>query len=114
MTTIMALYLASSLVFMGFASAQAPVAQPLVCPLTRLQLQVCVDILGIGVIINPRGNRCCTLLASLNNDALASACACTAARINLLGLTLNVTVRFDQLRNLCPRVTPLPGGAICN
>ncbi|ESQ55108.1 hypothetical protein EUTSA_v10026972mg [Eutrema salsugineum] len=115
MTTVLALYFTFNLVFLGFASAKpATPPQHPVCPLTRSELNVCVNILSlVTVILNPRNvAECCNLLTRVGG-AEAAKCACDAAKISVLGL-LTVRVRLNQLLSLCPAVQVPLGGLICN
>ncbi|KAJ4880847.1 Bifunctional inhibitor/lipid-transfer protein/seed storage 2S albumin superfamily protein [Raphanus sativus] len=101
----MTLYLTLSLVLFGFASAQPPLGQPPVCPLTLLQIRSCIRILRIGVFLTSRNvGPCCDVLDQLDPPR-ASVCACDAASINLLGIIVNV--RVTQLLRLC-RVPTTP------
>ncbi|CAN7032053.1 hypothetical protein BRARA_H01115 [Brassica rapa] len=105
MTRIIPLYL--TLVLFGFASAQPPLGQPPVCPLTLLQIRGCIRILRIGVILNTRNvGPCCTILDQLDPPR-ASVCACDAASINLGILGITVNLRVNQLLRLC-RVPTTP------
>ncbi|CAN8325594.1 unnamed protein product [Cochlearia groenlandica] len=113
-TNVIALYLTFNFVFLGFAAAQPPVAQPLVCPISLRELGVCVDLFGlVAIIINPtRLARCCDLLAGVGAPR-ASICACDAARISILGL-LNINARVDRLLSRCPASIRPPNGVNCN
>lgn len=119
MKTVMALYLTFNLVFLGFVSAQPPVVQPLMCPLSVTQLNPCVSILGLVTIDLTAQNAatCCDVLAGVGVPN-APECACEAARNSLLGglgLGLSViTGRVTDLLRLCP-LTQLPlGGVTCS
>ncbi|CAN8325596.1 unnamed protein product [Cochlearia groenlandica] len=115
MTNVIALYLTFNFIFLGFAAAQPPRAQPLVCPISLSELRVCVDLLGlVGIIISPtRLAQCCDLLAGVGAPQ-ASVCACAAARISILGL-LNINARVDRLLRRCPAsIRPPYNGVNCN
>ncbi|CAA7046420.1 unnamed protein product [Microthlaspi erraticum] len=116
MKTSMALYLTFNLVFLGFVSAQPPVVEPLMCPLSVTQLNPCVSILGLVTITLTAQNvaTCCNVLAGVGLPN-APECACEAARNSLLGglgLGLNViTGRVNELFSLCP-LSQLPVGSV--
>ncbi|XP_020244852.1 14 kDa proline-rich protein DC2.15-like [Asparagus officinalis] len=78
------------------------------CPIDALKLGVCADVLGslLNVTIgNPPKKPCCSLLGNLV-DLEAAVCLCTAVKLNLLGLNLNIPVDLSLLLNYCGKKYP--------
>nr|GMC94378.1 14 kDa proline-rich protein DC2.15-like [Ipomoea batatas] len=75
------------------------------CPIDVLKLGVCANLLGglLGVEVgSPPTLPCCTLLAGLT-DLEVAVCLCTAIRLNVLGINLNVPLALSLVLNNCGR-----------
>ncbi|RLN34231.1 hypothetical protein C2845_PM03G18850 [Panicum miliaceum] len=105
------LFLAVSLVVLGVAT---PGAFGQSCPYNTLQLGVCADLLKlVDATVNVGSastQPCCSLLNGLA-DLDAAACLCTAAKVNLLGINLNLGVDLSLILNSCGK--NLPAGYVC-
>lgn len=78
------------------------------CPIDALKLGVCADVLGslLNVTIGqPPKTPCCPLISGLV-DLEAAVCLCTAIKLNLLGINLNIPVDLSLLLNYCGKKTP--------
>ncbi|XP_012076262.2 14 kDa proline-rich protein DC2.15 [Jatropha curcas] len=73
------------------------------CPVDALKLKLCANVWGIIQI--PPNQPCCSLLGNL--VALeAAACLCTAIKVNVLGLNLNVPLDLSLYLNNCGKKVP--------
>lgn len=78
------------------------------CPIDALKLGVCADVLGslLNITIGkPPKTPCCSLLGNLVNLE-AAVCLCTAIKLNLLGINLNIPVDLSLLLNYCGKKVP--------
>lgn len=83
------------------------------CPIDTLKLGVCANLLGglIGVIIETLLKApCCSLIQGMV-DLEAAACLCTAIKVNILGIKLNVPLSLSLLLNTCSK--NVPKGFVC-
>ncbi|CAN1185963.1 Lipid transfer protein EARLI 1, partial [Linum perenne] len=81
---------------------------PRKCPIDTLKLGVCTDVLGSLLNLklgNPPVEPCCSLISGLV-DLEAAVCLCTAIKVNLLGINLNVPVSLSLLLNVCGKKAP--------
>ncbi|XP_057952516.1 14 kDa proline-rich protein DC2.15-like [Malania oleifera] len=117
------LFLAVNLLFFALVSGQycdstctppgIPAGQTLTCPRDTLKLGVCANLLNglLGVVLGtPPTTPCCSLIAGLA-DLEAAVCLCTAIRVNLLGINLNIPVSLNLLLNACGNTAP--SGFVC-
>ncbi|XP_059275995.1 14 kDa proline-rich protein DC2.15-like [Lycium ferocissimum] len=78
------------------------------CPIDALKLGVCANVLGnlLGLVIgNPPKKPCCSLINGLV-DLEAALCLCTAIKLNVLGINLNVPLSLSLLLNVCGKKVP--------
>ncbi|CAN1333423.1 Lipid transfer protein EARLI 1, partial [Linum perenne] len=78
------------------------------CPIDTLKLGVCTDVLDSLLNLklgNPPVEPCCSLISGLV-DLEAAVCLCTAIKVNLLGINLNVPVSLSLLLNVCGKKAP--------
>ncbi|XP_031095603.1 14 kDa proline-rich protein DC2.15-like [Ipomoea triloba] len=83
------------------------------CPRDALKLGVCANLLGglVGAVVGtPPTLPCCSLIAGLA-DLEAAVCLCTAIRLNVLGINLNVPLALSLVLNNCGR--QVPNGFTC-
>ncbi|XP_022751806.1 14 kDa proline-rich protein DC2.15-like [Durio zibethinus] len=79
------------------------------CPKDTLKLGVCADLLGLVNITEGTApsSKCCALLSGLA-DLEAALCLCTAIKVNVLGINLNIPVTLSLLISACQKELP-PG-----
>ncbi|XP_019200267.1 PREDICTED: 14 kDa proline-rich protein DC2.15-like [Ipomoea nil] len=78
------------------------------CPRDALKLGVCANLVGglVGAVVGtPPTLPCCSLIAGLA-DLEAAVCLCTAIRLNVLGINLNVPLALSLVINNCGRQLP--------
>ncbi|XP_028773760.1 pEARLI1-like lipid transfer protein 1 [Neltuma alba] len=74
------------------------------CPIDALKLGVCANLLGT-VNVQLGKSDCCPHLNGLV-DLEAAACLCTAIRVNVLGINLNVSHTLSTILSTCGRSVP--------
>ncbi|XP_042038507.1 14 kDa proline-rich protein DC2.15-like [Salvia splendens] len=80
------------------------------CPRDTLKLGVCADLLSLANVVvgsPPSGDKCCPLLEGLA-DLEVAACLCTAIKVNVLGINLDIPVALSVLLSACQKTVP-PG-----
>ncbi|KAL6847690.1 hypothetical protein ACP4OV_022478 [Aristida adscensionis] len=76
------------------------------CPVNALKLSVCANVLNLLKLgVPPSNDQCCPLLKGLV-DLDAALCLCTAVKLDLLGINLNVPVDLTLLLNHCGKTCP--------
>ncbi|AES64544.1 Lipid transfer protein [Medicago truncatula] len=80
-----------------------PVTPPQNCNL--LNLNICAKVLNNVVVLNPRNNRCCTLISGLV-DLDAAVCVCAALKANIIGISVNINADLKIILNSCGVNTP--------
>ncbi|KAF3569127.1 hypothetical protein DY000_02014208 [Brassica cretica] len=78
------------------------------CPIDVLKLGVCGNVLSGLLNIQlgqPSAQPCCSLVQGLV-DVEAAICLCTALKVNVLGINLNVPISLSVLLNKCNKKVP--------
>jgi hypothetical protein len=72
-----------------------------------LKLGVCANVLGLLNVTlgSPPVQPCCSLIQGLV-DLEAAVCLCTALRLTLLGINLNLPINLSLVLNNCGRNAP--------
>ncbi|KAF8083966.1 hypothetical protein N665_0741s0001 [Sinapis alba] len=77
------------------------------CPRNALQIGVCANVLKLVDLKlgNPPVKPCCSLIEGLV-DLEAAVCLCTALKLNILGINLNLPIDLSALLNVCSKKVP--------
>ncbi|KAL0731165.1 hypothetical protein Bca4012_027265 [Brassica carinata] len=97
----LALFLSLNFLCFAYTSAQGT------CTKDSLQIGLCANALDVVNIIlgYPPVAPCCSLIEGLA-DLEAAACLCTALKVNILGINLNLPIYVNILLNNCGRINP--------
>ncbi|KAJ4909851.1 putative lipid-binding protein AIR1 [Raphanus sativus] len=97
----LALFLSLNFLFFTHTSALGT------CPRDTLQIGLCANALNVVNIILGYSpvKPCCSLIDGLV-DLEAAACLCTALKVNILGIKLNLPIYVNALLNNCGHITP--------
>ncbi|XP_041989473.1 putative lipid-binding protein AIR1 [Salvia splendens] len=108
-TTPFALFLVLNLLFFTLSSATTPPKLTEdTCPIDTLKLGVCANLLSglLGLVIGtPPVTPCCSLIDGLV-DLEAAVCLCTALKVDILGIHLNLPISLSLLLNACSKKVP--------
>ncbi|CAN8246361.1 unnamed protein product [Cochlearia groenlandica] len=77
------------------------------CPRDALKIGVCANVLKLVDLKlgSPPVQPCCSLIQGLV-DLEAAVCLCTALKLNILGINLNLPIDLTVLLNVCSRKAP--------
>ncbi|WZZ88040.1 hypothetical protein YC2023_116619 [Brassica napus] len=98
----LALFFALNILFFTLTAATGN------CPIDVLKLGVCGNVLSGLLNIQlgqPSAQPCCSLVQGLV-DVEAAICLCTALKVNVLGINLNVPISLSVLLNKCNKKVP--------
>ncbi|KAF8090129.1 hypothetical protein N665_0485s0004 [Sinapis alba] len=98
---LLTLFLFLNIFFFTYTSALGS------CPRDSLQISACANVLDVVKLIlgSPAVPQCCSLIEGLV-DLDAAACLCTALKVKILGINLNLPLYINILLNGCGRNTP--------
>ncbi|KAG7552906.1 Hydrophobic seed protein domain [Arabidopsis thaliana x Arabidopsis arenosa] len=98
--TSLALFVSLNLLFFTYTSAAT-------CPRDAIQLGICANVLKLVDLTlgNPPVKPCCSLVQGLA-DLEAATCLCTALKVSILGINLNLPINLTALLNVCGKKAP--------